>query len=85
MQGLLLGVAFSQLYHPATAEPVDLQASRHAGEILKHDELVGEFELGDLAGEKVPQLLQGDLGPSFQYPDTRVNDLVAAGLPVDAM
>lgn len=31
------------------------------------------------------QLLHGDLGPSFQYPDTRVNDLVAAGLPVDAL
>ncbi|MFM1886054.1 MAG: oligopeptide transporter permease OppB [Pseudomonadota bacterium] len=29
------------------------------------------------------QLLQGDLGPSFQYPDTRVNELVAQGLPID--
>jgi oligopeptide transport system permease protein len=30
------------------------------------------------------QLARGDLGPSFQYPDTRVNELIAAGLPVDA-
>ena len=27
-------------------------------------------------------LLQGDLGPSFQYPGRSVNDLIAAGLPV---
>jgi oligopeptide transport system permease protein len=30
------------------------------------------------------QLLRGDLGPSFQYPDTSVNTLIAEGLPVDA-
>jgi oligopeptide transport system permease protein len=30
------------------------------------------------------QLVRGDLGPSFQYPDKRVNELVATGLPVDA-
>jgi oligopeptide transport system permease protein len=29
------------------------------------------------------QLARGDLGPSFQYPDTRVNELIAAGFPVD--
>ena len=29
-------------------------------------------------------LAQGDLGPSFQYRNTRVNELVAQGLPVDA-
>lgn len=28
-------------------------------------------------------LLRGDLGPSFQYPDASVNDLIAEGLPVD--
>ncbi len=28
-------------------------------------------------------LLRGDLGPSFQYPDESVNDLIASGLPVD--
>lgn len=28
-------------------------------------------------------LLQGDLGPSFQYPDESVKGLIAAGLPVD--
>ena len=28
-------------------------------------------------------LLRGDLGPSFQYPDTSVNQLIAEGLPVD--
>ncbi|MEY2853063.1 MAG: hypothetical protein RL030_195 [Pseudomonadota bacterium] len=27
-------------------------------------------------------LAHGDLGPSFQYPGTRVNDLIARGLPV---
>jgi oligopeptide transport system permease protein len=30
------------------------------------------------------QLLHGDLGPSFQYRDTTVNELIATGLPVDA-
>jgi oligopeptide transport system permease protein len=29
------------------------------------------------------QLLRGDLGPSFQYRDKRVNELIAEGLPVD--
>ena len=29
------------------------------------------------------QLLRGDLGPSFQYRDKRVNALIAEGLPVD--
>jgi len=29
------------------------------------------------------QLLQGDLGPSFQYRDTSVNELIAQGLPID--
>jgi oligopeptide transport system permease protein len=31
----------------------------------------------------VGQLLRGDLGPSFQYPDKRVNELIAQGFPVD--
>lgn len=30
------------------------------------------------------QLGHGDLGPSFQYRDTSVNELIATGLPVDA-
>ncbi|MDN5874630.1 MAG: ABC transporter permease subunit, partial [Sinobacteraceae bacterium] len=30
------------------------------------------------------QVLQGDLGPSYQYRDTTVNQLIAQGLPVDA-
>ena len=30
------------------------------------------------------QLARGDLGPSFQYRDTRVNELIAQGLPIDA-
>jgi len=29
------------------------------------------------------QVLRGDLGPSYQYRDTTVNDLIAQGLPVD--
>ncbi|HEY2346806.1 MAG TPA: ABC transporter permease subunit [Xanthomonadaceae bacterium] len=33
--------------------------------------------LGDLA--------RGDLGPSFQYPDYRVSELIALGLPVSAL
>ena len=28
-------------------------------------------------------VLQGDFGPSFQYQDTSVNDLIAQGLPID--
>ena len=32
----------------------------------------------------VAQLARGDLGPSFQYQDTSVNELIGAGLPVDA-
>lgn len=30
------------------------------------------------------QVLQGDLGPSFQYPDQTVNELIAYGLPISA-
>jgi oligopeptide transport system permease protein len=29
------------------------------------------------------QVLRGDLGPSFQYVDTSVNELIAQGLPID--
>ncbi|WP_341918864.1 ABC transporter permease subunit [Hydrocarboniphaga effusa] len=29
-------------------------------------------------------LMRGDLGPSYQYPDRSVNELIAAGLPVSA-
>jgi oligopeptide transport system permease protein len=31
------------------------------------------------------QLARGDLGPSFQYRDTSVNELIGQGLPIDAM
>lgn len=31
------------------------------------------------------ELARGDLGPSFQYPDYRVSELVALGLPVSAL
>jgi oligopeptide transport system permease protein len=30
------------------------------------------------------QLARGDLGPSYQYRNTRVNELIAAGFPIDA-
>lgn len=33
----------------------------------------------------VGDLLQGDLGPSFQYQDYSVNELIAAGLPVSML
>lgn len=35
-------------------------------------------------GRYLGRLLHGDLGPSYQYPDRRVNELIAAGLPVSA-
>ncbi|HEU0154334.1 MAG TPA: ABC transporter permease subunit [Arenimonas sp.] len=33
-------------------------------------------------GHWLGDVLQGDLGPSFQYPDYTVNQLIAAGLPI---
>src|SRR5258707_15791235 len=30
-------------------------------------------------------VVRGDLGPSFQYPDYRVSELIALGLPVSAL
>ena len=35
-------------------------------------------------GRYLWQLLQGDFGPSFQYRNTSVNELIAQGLPIDA-
>jgi oligopeptide transport system permease protein len=35
-------------------------------------------------GRYLGQVLQGDLGPSFQYPDQSVNELIAYGLPISA-
>jgi oligopeptide transport system permease protein len=34
-------------------------------------------------GRYLRQLFRGDLGPSFQYHDQRVSDLIRAGLPID--
>jgi oligopeptide transport system permease protein len=34
-------------------------------------------------GRYLLQLMRGDLGPSFQYHDQSVNDLIIAGLPID--
>jgi oligopeptide transport system permease protein len=36
-------------------------------------------------GRYLGALLHGDLGPSFQYRNTSVNELIAQGLPVDAI
>lgn len=33
----------------------------------------------------IGQLLRGDLGPSYQYPDRSVADLIGAGLPLSAL
>lgn len=33
-------------------------------------------------GHWLSDVLRGDLGPSFQYPDYRVNELIAASLPI---
>lgn len=35
-------------------------------------------------GRYLGQVFQGDLGPSFQYPDQTVNELIAYGLPISA-
>jgi oligopeptide transport system permease protein len=36
-------------------------------------------------GRYLEDLIHGDLGPSFQYRNTSVNELIAQGLPVDAL
>jgi oligopeptide transport system permease protein len=36
-------------------------------------------------GRYLADIARGDLGPSFQYPDFTVNELIAAGLPVSAL
>lgn len=36
-------------------------------------------------GHWLADVLRGDLGPSFQYPDYRVNELIAASLPISAI
>ena len=41
-------------------------------------------ELGNRRRQEVGDIARGDLGPSFQYPDFSVNELIAQGLPVSA-
>lgn len=56
---------------PQTAQA--LRAQYHLDESLPHQYL-----------RYLGQLLRGDLGPSFQYRDYRVSELIAQGLPVSA-
>ena len=60
------------------AAPPEVQAALAAQYRLDRP-LVSQYAhwLGDLA--------HGDLGPSFQYPDYRVSELIALGLPISAL
>lgn len=81
---LVVTVAFF-LLHAAPGGPFDserrlLPAIQHSVEARYHlDEPVWQQYLRYLGG-----LAHGDLGPSYQYRDTSVNEIIAQGLPVDA-
>lgn len=73
------------LLHAAPGGPFDsarrlLPAIQHSIEAKYHlDEPLWRQYLRYLGN-----LAQGDLGPSYQYRDTSVNEIIAEGLPVDA-
>src|SRR5476649_791454 len=81
---VIVTLAF-MLLHAAPGGPFDsdkrmmpaiqksIEARYHLDEPLRRQYL---RYLGDLA--------HGDLGPSFQYRSTSVNEIIAQGLPVDA-
>ena len=65
---------------PFDSDKVLVPQIQHAIEARYHlDEPVWQQYLRYLA-----QLAHGDFGPSFQYRNTSVNELIAQGLPVDA-
>ncbi|HEV7985134.1 MAG TPA: oligopeptide ABC transporter permease OppB, partial [Steroidobacteraceae bacterium] len=80
---LIVTIAFALLHAapggPFAADKAMLPEIRHSIEARYHldEPLWRQYlrYLGDLA--------HGDLGPSFQYRNTSVNQLIAAGLPVD--
>ncbi len=82
---LLLTVCFV-LLRLAPGGPFDQEravtpeiAARLAAQYHLDEPLVMQY------GRYLAQIARGDLGPSFQYPDFTVNELVAAGLPVSAL
>lgn len=75
---VLLRAAPGGPFDTEKAAPPEVQAALAAQYRLDRP-LPGQYGawLGDVA--------RGDLGPSFQYPDYRVNQLVATALPVSAL
>ena len=74
------------LLHAAPGGPFDAEKSAppeviaHLAALYHLDQPLWRQYLDYLA-----QLAHGDLGPSFQYPDFSVNELVAQGLPVSCL
>jgi oligopeptide transport system permease protein len=68
------GGPFDRAKRMSPAIKQSIEAKYHLNEPLWQQ--YGRY-LGDLA--------RGDLGPSFQYRDTSVNELIRQGLPVDAL
>jgi oligopeptide transport system permease protein len=80
---IIVVIAFA-LLHAAPGGPFD-------GEKQILPEIRASMEAAYHLDESLPrqflrylqQLARGDLGPSFQYIDTSVNELIAQGLPID--
>lgn len=80
---IIISLAFA-LLHAAPGGPFDSQKvlppqiKKNIEHAYHLDEPLPEQYLRYLG-----EVLHGDLGPSYQYRDTTVNDLIAQGLPVD--
>jgi oligopeptide transport system permease protein len=74
------------LLHAAPGGPFD-QAKRMPPEIERS--IAAKYHLDEPLWRQylryLNDLAHGDLGPSFQYRNTSVNELIRAGLPVDAL
>jgi oligopeptide transport system permease protein len=83
---LLIATIAFVLLHATPGGPFD-RAKRMAPAIQQSIE--AKYHLNEPLwrqyGRYLYELAHGDLGPSFQYRDTSVNELIRQGLPVDAL
>jgi oligopeptide transport system permease protein len=82
---LLLVTLCFVLLHAAPGGPFDTEKSAPPA---VQQQLAQRYRLDQPLGAQylayLGEVLRGDLGPSFQYPDFSVNELIARGLPVSA-
>lgn len=73
------------MVHAAPGGPFDEERQAPAEVMASLEEKYNlDAPLWQQYGHYLGRLLQGDLGPSFKYPNRSVNDMIAAGFPVTA-